>query len=66
MPALAWAYANPAAVGAIDGSSWPTHKPRVFTYMTSSGRLLVPFLFTICSPEVNINGVGGRVLPSAG
>jgi len=38
----------------------------VFTYMTSSGRLLVPFLFSFCSPEVNNNGVGNRVLPSAG
>jgi hypothetical protein len=36
----------------------------VFTYMTSSGRLFVPFLFSFCSPEVNINGVGSRVLPS--
>jgi hypothetical protein len=34
----------------------------VFTYLTSSGRLLVPFLFSFCSPEVNINGPGNKVL----
>jgi hypothetical protein len=38
----------------------------VFTHMTSSGRLYVPFLFSFCSPEVNNNGVGTRALPSAG
>jgi hypothetical protein len=28
----------------------------VFTYMTSSSRLLVPFLFNSCSSVMNING----------
>jgi hypothetical protein len=63
---VASAYDHQAAGPAIDGSSRPGALVLVFTYMTSSGRLLVPFLFTFCSPEVNINGVGGRVLPSAG
>ena len=66
MPALTSAYDIPAAVSAIDGSSWPALNPFVFTYLTSSGRLFVPLLFSFCSPEVIINGVDSRVLPSAG
>jgi len=42
------------------GPYWPAHaraKP-LFTYMTSSGRLFVPFLFNFCSPVLHINGRG--------
>ncbi len=36
-----------------------------FTYMTSSSRLSLSLLFNFRSPEVNINGRGQAVLPSA-
>jgi hypothetical protein len=44
------------AVGGVGLLKRPLSGPS-FTYMTSSSRLLVPFLFNFCSSVMNINGV---------